>query len=145
MATHQADIMALIRDILVQQLADPKCACSAAAAAKYCTGLACMHVAASAAAPLCIIYLGAEFVPCPHLLSHSSAVHGVLASLPNMTPDALQRFAQQLLGTGSEKVQRDITKRMLVRPGERKECWLAGLPCACQQACHVRFDLLDTL
>ncbi len=44
----------------------------------------------------------------------SSAVHGVLASLPNMTPDALQRFAQQLLGTGSEKAQRDLTKKMLV-------------------------------
>ncbi|PRW59064.1 HASTY 1-like isoform X1 isoform B [Chlorella sorokiniana] len=67
MATHQADIMALIRDILVQQLGDP-----------------------------------------------GSAVHGVLASLPKMTPEALQRFGQQLLGTGSEKTQRDITKKMLV-------------------------------
>lgn len=41
-------------------------------------------------------------------------MHGVLASLPKMTPDALQRFAQQLLGTGSEKAQRDLTKKMLV-------------------------------
>lgn len=46
--------------------------------------------------------------------TRSSAVHGVLASLPKMTPDALQRFGQQLLGTGSEKTQRDITKKMLV-------------------------------
>lgn len=53
--------------------------------------------------------------PLPRLCS--SAVHGVLASLPRMTPEALQRFGQQLLGTGSEKAQRDITKKMLVRSG----------------------------
>lgn len=60
--------------------------------------------------------------------TRSSAVHGVLASLPKMTPDALQRFGQQLLGTGSEKTQRDITKKMLVSLGQERVlqgvlCW----------------------
>ncbi|PSC73686.1 HASTY 1 [Micractinium conductrix] len=67
MATHQADIMALIRDILVQQLNDP-----------------------------------------------SSPAANVLASLPMMTPDALQQFCKQLGSTGSDKQQRDLTKKMLV-------------------------------
>lgn len=48
-------------------------------------------------------------------------MHGVLASLPNMTPQALQRFREQLLATGGEKAQRDLTKKMLVRLG-------AGVP-----------------
>ncbi|KAL4423234.1 hypothetical protein ABPG77_000026 [Micractinium sp. CCAP 211/92] len=67
MATHQADIMALIRDILLQQANDP-----------------------------------------------SSPASGVLASLPNMSPDTLQRFRTQLAATGGDKGQRDLTKRMLV-------------------------------
>ncbi|EFN51722.1 hypothetical protein CHLNCDRAFT_139890 [Chlorella variabilis] len=67
MATHQADVMQLIRDILAQQINDP-----------------------------------------------GSAVHGVLASLPKMTPADLDRFRSSLLATGSEKAQRDLTKKMLV-------------------------------
>jgi hypothetical protein len=34
-----------------------------------------------------------------------------------MTPQALDQFRQSLRTTGSEKVQRDLTKKMLVRGG----------------------------
>jgi hypothetical protein len=65
---------------------------------------------------------------CPHtppwLPARSSAVHSVLASLPKMTPQALDQFRQSLRTTGSEKVQRDLTKKMLVRvPGG---WWVGG-------------------
>lgn len=47
-------------------------------------------------------------------LACSSAAAGVLSSLPNMSPEALQHFRTQLAATGSEKGQRDLTKKMLV-------------------------------
>ena len=65
----------------------------------------------------------------PHLPLAAHA--GVLASLPKMTPQALDQFRQSLRTTGSEKVQRDLTKKMLVRGGWAGVwagclCWVAG-------------------
>jgi exportin-5 len=67
MATHQADILGLVRAVLAQQLGDP-----------------------------------------------GSAAHGVLRSLPGMTPEREAAFGAAFLATGSEKEQRNAIKRMLV-------------------------------
>ena len=70
MAKHQSDVLALIRDVLAQQLGDA-----------------------------------------------GSGAAGVLASLPNMTPGAVDALRAALGATGSEKAQRDAIKRLLVRWG----------------------------
>lgn len=44
----------------------------------------------------------------------ASAAAGVLLSLPNMDSEKLEAFKAALFGTGSEKVQREAIKKLLV-------------------------------
>lgn len=131
MATHQADVMQLIRDILAQQINDPGWASRRLRLVRERRG---SGLGALQRELQCRPWPRPASCPWPRPACHasclspaaclpacrSSAVHGVLASLPKMTPADLDRFRSSLLATGSEKAQRDLTKKMLVR---------RGLPC----------------
>lgn len=59
----------------------------------------------------------------------------MLLSLPNMTGEKLEGFKSTLLGTGSEKAQREAIKKLLVRGGgcfpDLRGGWSGSGVCCC--------------
>ena len=146
LATHQVDMLSLIRGILVQQISDAGSSVSLPAPRplrllRLCKGLQVSPPPAAGWGCLALAHalarsgrrrrpsLGGRVSERANLLRALHAgprfgrsvrgwppaqVGSVLLSLPSMTPQRLDEFKAQLLGTGSEKGQREAIKRLLV-------------------------------